>query len=53
MKGRHVVELGSGCGLVGLLLATLGAHVALTDLPKTMVRFAGGLPILSHLEQAH
>lgn len=37
LQGRHVVELGSGCGLVGLLLATLGAHVALTDLPVTMV----------------
>ena len=37
VQGMHVVELGSGCGLVGLLLATLGAHVALTDLPMTMV----------------
>ena len=32
-----MVELGSGCGLVGLVLACLGAHVLLTDLPHVLV----------------
>lgn len=34
-----MIELGSGCGLVGILVASLGAKVALTDLPQTMVSF--------------
>ena len=37
MQACHVLEIGCGCGLVGLVLASLGAHVALTDLPQTMV----------------
>ena len=36
-QASHVLEIGCGCGLVGLVLASLGAHVALTDLPQTMV----------------
>ena len=40
-----MIELGSGCGLVGLVLAALGAQVALTDLPKTMVN-PGSLHLL-------
>ncbi len=31
------MELGSGCGLVGLVLACLGARVLLTDLPHVLV----------------
>ena len=31
LKGANVVELGCGCGLVGLVAALLGAHVLLTD----------------------
>ena len=30
------LELGAGCGLAGLLAASLGAHVALTDLPSVV-----------------
>ena len=37
-QGKHVVELGCGCGLVGLCLAAHGAHVLLTDLPEPLVR---------------
>lgn len=38
MQGKHVIELGCGCGLVGLCLAAHGAHVLLTDLPQPLVR---------------
>jgi len=30
-KGRKVLELGAGCGLIGILAARLGAEVTLTD----------------------
>lgn len=34
--GSRVVELGSGPGLIGLLLAKLGAKVVITDIPKVL-----------------
>ncbi|KAG2498939.1 hypothetical protein HYH03_003129 [Edaphochlamys debaryana] len=34
--GARVVELGSGPGLVGILLAKLGAKVYITDIPKVL-----------------
>lgn len=36
LKGKKVVELGSGCGLVGCLAALLDAQVILTDLPDRL-----------------
>ncbi len=33
-----MIELGCGCGLVGLCFAACGAHVLLTDLPEPLVR---------------
>ncbi|CAK8993106.1 unnamed protein product [Durusdinium trenchii] len=36
LRGSHVLELGSGCGLVGLVAKRLGAEVTLTDLPSLL-----------------
>ncbi|KAL3829208.1 hypothetical protein ACJIZ3_018010 [Penstemon smallii] len=36
IQGKNVVELGSGCGLVGCIAALLGAQVVLTDLPDRL-----------------
>ncbi len=37
IRKRHVLELGSGCGLVGIASCVLGAErVIMTDLPYTM-----------------
>ncbi|XP_047977354.1 protein N-lysine methyltransferase METTL21A [Salvia hispanica] len=36
LQGKNVVELGSGCGLVGCIAALLGAHAILTDLPDRL-----------------
>ena len=38
MQGKRIIELGAGCGLVGLVFAALGADVLLTDLPHVTVR---------------
>ncbi len=37
MQGKRVLELGAGCGLVGLVFAAMGAQVLLTDLPNVLV----------------
>ncbi|KAK1324495.1 Phytochrome-associated serine/threonine-protein phosphatase 1 [Acorus calamus] len=36
LHGKKVIELGSGCGLVGCISALLGADVILTDLPDRL-----------------
>ncbi len=38
LRGRHVLELGSGCGLCGLLAAQLGEAVTLTDYNDDVLR---------------
>ncbi|XP_032406117.1 EEF1A lysine methyltransferase 3-like isoform X1 [Xiphophorus hellerii] len=36
LRGRRVIELGAGTGLVGILAARLGAEVTVTDLPLAL-----------------
>jgi len=36
LRGRSSIELGAGCGLVGLAAAALGAEMLLTDLPGNL-----------------
>lgn len=36
LQGKRVVELGSGCGLVGCIAALLGGDAILTDLPDRL-----------------
>ncbi|XP_024172940.1 EEF1A lysine methyltransferase 3 isoform X2 [Rosa chinensis] len=36
LQGKKVVELGSGCGLVGCIAALLGSQAVLTDLPDRL-----------------
>lgn len=40
---------GSGCGIVGLVLACLGAEVILTDLPMTMTLLSQNISYNEHL----
>ncbi|XP_068121240.1 EEF1A lysine methyltransferase 3 [Hyperolius riggenbachi] len=35
-KGKKIIELGAGTGIVGILLSLLGGDVTLTDLPHTL-----------------
>ncbi|KAM5181634.1 EEF1A lysine methyltransferase 3 [Mantella aurantiaca] len=40
LKGKKIIELGAGTGIVGILLSLLGANVTLTDLPHTLPQIA-------------
>lgn len=33
LKGKNIIDIGSGVGLLGLYLAALGANVTLCDVP--------------------
>ncbi|XP_075055431.1 EEF1A lysine methyltransferase 3 [Mixophyes fleayi] len=35
-KGKKIIELGAGTGIVGILVSLLGGHVTLTDLPQIL-----------------
>ncbi|XP_063808371.1 EEF1A lysine methyltransferase 3 [Pseudophryne corroboree] len=35
-KGKKIIELGAGTGIVGILMSKLGGHVTLTDLPHIL-----------------
>lgn len=37
-QDQRILELGCGCGVVGLVFAALGARVLLTDLAETQAR---------------
>ena len=55
-QGIRVLELGCGCGLVGLCYAACGADVLMTDLPETMVsgmRFPRQHTSLEHTLSSH
>ncbi|XP_067287224.1 EEF1A lysine methyltransferase 3-like [Pseudorasbora parva] len=36
LRGKRIIELGAGTGLVGIATARLGAHVTLTDVPMAL-----------------
>jgi len=42
-RGAHIVELGCGMGYIGVLLAALGGHVSLTDLPTAHAAAMGSI----------
>ena len=50
---KTVVELGTGCGLVGLVLACLGARVLLTDLPHVLVTPLHRIAAKTYLSSLH
>lgn len=35
-KGKKILELGSGLGLIGIALAKAGAHVTCTDMAQVL-----------------
>ena len=49
LRGSTVVELGAGCGLVGMVAAALGAHVTLTDLPDVEAHLQLNIAANAHL----
>ncbi len=49
-EGKRVIELGAGCGLVGLTLGTQKAHVWLTDLAP-IVKLLQRNIVSNHMEE--
>ncbi|MEQ2290793.1 hypothetical protein AMECASPLE_006648 [Ameca splendens] len=43
LRGRRIIELGAGTGVVGILAARLGAEVTLTDLPLVLPQLQGNV----------
>ena len=50
ISGRTFLELGSGCGLVGLTAAALGGRVTLTDLPCNLPLLRANVSSLANRE---
>ena len=52
--GNSVLEVGSGCGLVGLAAATLGAsHVTLTDMESVVPHLIQSIVLNPHIPKGH
>lgn len=48
-KGKRCLELGAGCGLVGIVTGMMGADVLLTDLPSAIQHTKHCLNLNNHL----
>ena len=53
LRGSTAIELGAGCGLVGMVATALGAHVTLTDLPDVQPHLQLNIVANQHLFSPH
>ncbi|XP_075708070.1 EEF1A lysine methyltransferase 3 [Rhinoderma darwinii] len=44
-KGKKVIELGAGTGIVGILVSLLGGHVTVTDLPHALPQISKNVSV--------